>query len=77
MLGGYPRPVTEARMTFRMVRCRSVSVESTGIKRPSAASASDLLRRVEVSVLSLMALNVAAAAQIIKHVFDKCVAGAG
>src|ERR1700733_12351769 len=68
MLGGYPRLVTEARMTFSMVRCRSVSDESMERKRPSA-------RADEVSLLSLMALNVAARKPRIKHVFDRRVAG--
>ena len=68
MLGGYPRPVTEARMTFSMVRCRSVSDGSMERKRPSA-------RADEVSLLSLMALNVAARKPRIKHVFDRRVAG--
>ena len=46
-----------------MVRCRSVSDESTECNRPSAAPD-------EVLLLSLMALNVAAAGPEIKHVFD-------
>jgi hypothetical protein len=40
-------------MTFKMVRCRWVSDESTECSRPSVAVAG-------VSLLSLMALNVAA-----------------
>src|SRR5271156_702945 len=70
MLGGYPRSVTEARMTFSMVRCRSVSDESMERKRPSA-------RADEVSLLSLMALNVAARKPRNKHVFGRGGGGPG
>src|ERR1700732_4809650 len=49
-------------MTLRMVRCRSVSDESTECNRPSEPA--------EVSLLSLMAMNVAASRPQIKHVFD-------
>ena len=51
MLGGYPRLVTDARMTFKMVRCRSVSDESTECNRPSEPT-DELVD--EVSLLSLM-----------------------
>jgi hypothetical protein len=50
-------------MTFRMVRCRSVSDESTECNRPPAPADG-------VSLLSLMAPNVAAPQPRIKHVFD-------
>ncbi|BBZ74548.1 hypothetical protein MPRS_56410 [Mycobacterium paraseoulense] len=55
--------MTDARMTFKMVRCRSVSDESTACSRPPAPAD-------EVSLLSLMALNVAPPRPRIKHVFD-------
>ena len=56
-------------MTSRMVRCRSVSDDFTECKRPAALAD-------EVSLLSLMALNVAARDPRIKHVFDRRVAPA-
>ncbi|BCO47837.1 hypothetical protein MINTM008_37820 [Mycobacterium intracellulare] len=59
-------------MTFKMVRCRSVSAESTECSRPSAAAGPVF---GEVSLLSPMALNVAAPPTRIKHVFDWRVAG--
>lgn len=54
-------------MTSKMVRCRSVSDDFTECKPPPAVAD-------EVSLLSLMALNVAARDPIIKHVFDRRVA---
>jgi hypothetical protein len=50
-----------------MVRCRSVSDDFTGCKDPTALAD-------EVSLLSLMALNVTARDPRIKHVFDRRVA---
>ncbi|BBY21385.1 hypothetical protein MSTO_15900 [Mycobacterium stomatepiae] len=50
-------------MTFKMVRCRWVSDESTECSGPLEPVA-------EVSLLSLMALNVASPNPRIKHVFD-------
>jgi hypothetical protein len=50
-------------MTFKMVRCRWVSDESTECSRPSAPAD-------EVSLLSLMAMNVTPPGRRIKHVFD-------
>lgn len=70
MLGGYPRVVTDSRMTFKMVRCRWVSDESTACSRALEPVA-------EVSLLSLMALNVACCNPRIKHVFDWRVATSG
>jgi hypothetical protein len=64
MLGGYPRLVTEARMTSRIVRCRSVSPES-----PDRALRADSESGVS---LSLIRTNVAASGPDIKHVFEAC-----
>ena len=64
MLGGYPRLVTEARMTSRIVRCRWVSPESPDrALRPGSASGVSL---------SLIRTNVAASHLDIKHVFEAC-----
>src|SRR5699024_2151447 len=59
MLGGYPRSVTEVRITSRMMRWRSVSVVS---RWPVSA----------VSLLSLIGTNVALQPQILKHLFETC-----
>ena len=64
MLGGYPRLVTEARMTSRIVRWRSVSPESA-----DRALRSGSLPGVS---LSLIWTNVAALSFDIKHVFEVC-----
>jgi hypothetical protein len=56
-------------MTSRMVRCRSVSDDFTVCTPPPALADG-------VSLLSLMALNVAAHDPRIKHVFDRRVAQA-
>src|SRR6201996_5616711 len=64
MLGGYPRLVTDARITSRMVRCRGVSVDSAD-REGRSESASGVL-------LSLIWPNVAGFRQDIKHVFEVC-----
>src|SRR5581483_8374018 len=64
MLGGYPRLLTEARMTSKIVRCRSVSTESAGRALRSGPAP-------WVS-LSLIWTNVAALSINIKHVFEAC-----
>src|SRR6187431_2816656 len=70
MLGGYPRLVTEARMTCRIVRCRSVSPPS-GARRSWVLSGPAVVVRVSVRS-SLMAPNVVAERPRIKHVFEVC-----
>ena len=55
------RPVTDARMTSRIVRCRSV--------RPVAPRGAGVLPGAPV--LSFMAVDLAGIARIIKHVFER------
>src|ERR1700761_2291681 len=64
MLGGYPRLVTDARITSRMVRWRGVSVDSADRKGRSESASG-------VS-LSLIRPNVAPLRRDIKHVFEVC-----
>src|SRR6201994_7159 len=64
MLGGYPRLVTDARITSRMVRWRGVSVDSAD-REGRSESASGVS-------LSLIWPNVAGFRQDIKHVFEVC-----
>src|ERR1700743_2309266 len=64
MVGGYPRLVTDARITSRMVRWRGVSVDSVDREGRSVSAS-----RVS---LSLIRPNVAAFRQYIKHVFEVC-----
>src|ERR1700733_11903735 len=64
MLGGYPRLVTAAPITSRMVRWRGVSVDSV-----DRDGRSESVSRVS---LSLIRPNVAAFRQDIKHVFEVC-----
>src|SRR6202042_3172821 len=64
MLGGYPRLVTDARITSRMVRWRGVRVDSVDREGRSESAS-----RVS---LSLIRPNVAAFRQDIKHVFEAC-----
>src|SRR5271170_3769826 len=64
MLGGYPRLVTDARITSRMVRWRGVSVDSAD-REGRSDSASGVS-------LSLIRPNVAAFWGDIKHVFEVC-----
>src|SRR5271156_6693938 len=64
MLGGYPRLVTDARITSRMVRWRGVSVDSVA-REGRSESASGVS-------LSLIRPNVAAFDRYIKHVFEAC-----
>src|SRR6516225_4802297 len=64
MLGGYPRLVTEARMTSRIVRCRCVSPESPDRALRSGSPPGESL--------SLIRTNVARSSLDIKHVFEAC-----
>src|ERR1700733_14580361 len=64
MLGRYPRLVTDARITSRMVRWRGVRVDSVDREGRSESAS-----RVS---LSLIRPNVAAFRQDIKHVFEVC-----
>src|ERR1700733_9341797 len=64
MLGGYPRVVTDARITSKMVRWRGVSADSAdrGARSDSTSGVS----------LSLIRTNVATFCLYIKHVFEVC-----
>jgi hypothetical protein len=64
MLGGYPRLVTDARITSRMVRWRGVRTDSAGREGRSESAA--------LVSLSLIRPNVAAFGLDFKHVFEAC-----
>ena len=63
--------VTDARITSRILRCRSVSDEPAPCRLPDVRSVPS-----GVSVLSVMALNVVRIDRLIKHVFEVCLIGA-
>jgi hypothetical protein len=64
MLGGYPRLLTDARMTSKIVRCRGVSTESADREERSGSASG-------VS-LSVIRANVVVFRRDFKHVFDAC-----
>jgi hypothetical protein len=64
MLGGYPRLLTDARMTSKIVRCRGVSTESADREGRSGPA-------LGLS-LSIIRGNVVVFSRDFKHVFDAC-----